>query len=51
MASGELGVGRLVEEARAGDVLSPGRHVRLLLALAATFERQFQLNTARIVDE
>src|SRR6267154_4366469 len=38
IASGEFWIGRLVEEAGAGDVFAPRRHIRLLLALAAGFK-------------
>src|ERR1700730_2879645 len=51
IVSGKLGIGRPVEEPRAGDVFASGRHIRLLIALAAGFKRQFQLNPARIVDK
>src|SRR5579863_3022229 len=51
LASSELRIFRLVEEAGAGDVFASLRRVGLLRALAAGLERQFELNAGRVIDE
>src|SRR5262245_51153549 len=49
--SGERGITRLVEEACPRDIFAARRDVRLLVALAAGFEGQLELNARGIIDE